>query len=367
MKYTSQSSFTHEEQAKVGILLANLGTPDAPTAGALRSYLAEFLSDTRVIEKPRWQWWPILHGIVLRVRPKKSAALYQSIWTDGGSPLLVTAKKQREKLEKLLLEEIGTPLAVELGMCYGNPSMKEGLEKLREKGAKRIVVFPLYPQYSATSTGAVMDAVFDVLKTWRWIPEIRTLGSYHDEPGYIEALANSVRKLWDSKGKPEKLVLSYHGIPKSYFEGGDPYHCQCHKTTRLLAENLGLKKDEYQTTFQSIFGKDEWIGPATDKTLENLAKSGLKKLDVICPGFSADCLETLEEIEGENKEIFLENGGEQFRYIPALNDSDDFIYLMAEVLRKNLYSWVQAKDVYSEEEAASRANLTDKLYKEMSS
>lgn len=348
MKYTAEKAFEHGDMPKVGVLLANLGTPDEPKAGALRRYLGEFLSDPRIIEKPAWQWKPILHGIILRTRPRKSAKLYEEIWQEGGSPLLVISKSQREKLETALRQKIASPIEVSLGMRYGNPSMKSALEELRDKGAKKILVLPLYPQYSATSSGSVFDSVFSEMLSWRWIPELRTIGSYHDEPGFIECLARSVEDAWKNRPQPEKLVLSYHGIPMRYFLGGDPYHCQCHKTTRLLAARLGLKDDQYMTTFQSVFGREPWIKPPTDKSLEKLAEEGVKSVDVICPGFSTDCLETLEEIEGENREVFTEAGGQEFNYIPALNDGDFFMDFVSDLVLKHLAGWIARPGEWSE-------------------
>jgi ferrochelatase len=340
MKFSSSRTFKHGEVPSIGILLANLGTPDAPDKASLKRYLAEFLSDPRVIELPKWKWWPILNLIVLQTRPAKSAELYKEIWTEEGSPLLVFAESQKEKLETRLKAKLESPVYVEIGMRYGNPGIREGMEKLRDKGVRKLLVVPLYPQYSATSTASVYDLVFDVLKSWRVVPELRALMSYNDHPLFVEALANSIKESWKDREQPEKLIFSYHGIPSRYFEGGDPYHCNCHKTTRLVVEKLGLKEDQYLTTFQSIFGREEWLKPATDKTIEGLAKDGLKRLDVICPGFSCDCLETLEEIEGENREIFEEHGGETFNYIPCLNDSEGFIDCLEQLTISNISDWL---------------------------
>lgn len=349
----------------MGILLANLGTPDAPDRPSLKRYLAEFLADPRVIEIPKWKWWPILNLFVLPTRPQKSAALYREIWTDQGSPLLVFANSQRDKLEALLRAQIKTPVHVEIGMRYGNPGIRQGMEKLREKGVRKLLVVPMYPQYSGSSTASVYDLVFDVLKSWRVIPELRALMSYHDRPLFIDALANSILASWKERERPEKLVFSYHGIPSRYFEGGDPYHCHCHKTTRLVAEKLDLEPDSYLTTFQSIFGKEEWLKPATDKTIEGLARDGIKSLDVICPGFSCDCLETIEEIDGENREIFMEHGGEIFNYIPALNDSESFMLALKELCFKNIRDWTGADTANSLEKLQAESSLTDQIFKEL--
>lgn len=339
VEFLGDSDYQHGSTERVGLVLVNLGTPEEPTAKGLRPYLREFLSDPRVIELPKLWWSLILNGPILLTRPKKSAALYEEIWTEEGSPLKVTTEKITEKLKRNLEQHIGSPLEVAYAMRYGNPSIASVLRGLKEKNVRRFFILPLYPQYSATSSGTVFDAVAKELIKWRWVPELRTVMQYHDHPGYISALAASVRQRWDKEGMPEKLVMSFHGIPRRYFDGGDPYHCHCHKTARLLAEKLGISEDLYMVTFQSLFGKEEWIRPYTDETMEALAKSGVKKLDVICPGFAADCLETLEEIEGENKEIFLEHGGEQFRYIPALNDGDEIIQALSDIALTNLSGW----------------------------
>lgn len=320
---------------KTGILVTNLGSPDAPTPKALRVYLAEFLSDPRIVEIPRLIWLMILHGIILRVRPKKSAKAYESIWTENGSPLIHISQQQADKIaEKLKANNHN--VEVELAMRYGNPSIEAGLEKLRDKGITRIVVFPLYPQYSSPTTGSTFDAIANVLKKWRWVPELHFINGYHTNPLYIESLANSIQEDLDKHGKPQKIVFSYHGMPKQFLDHGDPYHCLCHQTTRLVVEKLGLDKDLVMTTFQSRFGKAEWLKPYTDATLESFPKEGIKDIAIISPAFSADCLETLEELEEENREIFEEAGGEKYRYIAALNDRDDHIDALYDVLKPNL-------------------------------
>lgn len=351
--YRGEPGFQHGEIPGVGVLLVNLGTPEAPTAAAVRPYLRQFLGDPRVIELPRLQWWLILNLIILTFRPKASAKLYESIWTDEGSPLLVISEKIAAKMQDALRAKVGTPLHLELAMTYGEPSVPRGLAALRDKGCRRILVLPLFAHYSSTSTGAAFDAVMKELMTWRRVPEIRTIHEYHGEPALIDALARSIRESWEKDGEPEKLVLSYHGIPLRYFKGGDPYHCFCYKTTRLIAEQLDLPEERYITTFQSTFGKEEWLKPATDETLEELAKSGTKSVDVICPGFAIDCLETLEEIDEENRHIFLEAGGEQFRYIPCLNDSDDHVAFLTDLVHRNLGGWVVEPGEF--DEAAARA------------
>ncbi len=338
--YNPEPPFSHGDQLKVGILIANLGTPDAPTAKALRPYLRQFLSDTRVVEIPRLIWWFILNGIILVIRPKKSAAKYAQVWTSEGSPLLVHAQKQTQLLRGFLAQKIQSPFAVELGMSYGNPSMQSAIEKLKAQHCDKILVFPLYPQYAASSTSASLDAVWKVLLKMRNVPAIRTIRSYHDHPAYIAALAKSVQAYWQINGKPSKLVMSFHGVPKVHLTKGDPYHCACHKTGRLLGEALGLGKDEYVIAFQSRFGKQEWLKPYLAVTLEALGKAKTQRIDVICPGFSSDCLETLEEIAMEGKEIFTHAGGGEYHYIPALNENEAWIYAMTEIALENLQGWV---------------------------
>lgn len=346
--YTSPQ-FEHGEIPQVGVLLANLGTPAAPTAKALRPYLHQFLRDRRVIELPRWRWLPILYLFVLTLRPRRSAALYSRIWTAEGSPLLVIARRQAAALHEALSAEFGAGLHVALGMAYGTPSIAEALGELRRKGCRRILVLPLYPQYSGTTTGATFDGLFAELRTWRWVPELRTISAYHDDPGYIAAIASSIREVWDRDGRPERLLFSFHGIPVRYVSNGDPYHCHCHKTGRLVAEALGLDEDSYVVAFQSQFGREEWVKPTTDVTVRAMARSGVKSLDVVCPGFSADCLETLEEIEGENRGFFEESGGEQFRFIPCLNERPDHIGALADLLARHLNGWIEPRPVDREQ------------------
>ncbi|MDX8405118.1 MAG: ferrochelatase [Mariprofundus sp.] len=341
MTYSAQTDFSHDQQAATGILVTNLGTPDAPTKSALRAYLKEFLSDPRVVEQPRWLWWLVLNGIILNTRPARSAASYRSVWSDEGSPLLAIGKRQRDKLEQVLTvllaeqDDVG-PVHIELAMRYGNPSIRTGMEALRAKNCRKIIVLPLYPQYSATTSGSTFDAVADVLGSWRRIPAVNFIDAYHDNPAYIDALAASVQSYWQEHGKPERLLMSFHGIPERYFKAGDPYPCHCRKTARLLREKLGLNEDEAQISFQSRFGREPWMQPYTDATLKQWASEGVNSVDVVCPGFSADCLETLEEVAIENRDYFLEAGGAQYRYIPALNDSDNHMDALAQLLIKQL-------------------------------
>jgi ferrochelatase len=338
--YNPEPKYDHGDQLKVGILLANLGTPEAPTAKALRPYLRQFLSDRRIVEIPRAIWWLILNGIILVIRPKKSAEKYASVWTSEGSPLMVHAKKQTLLLRGFLAQKINSPFAVELGMSYGKPSMASAIEKLKAQHCDRILVFPLYPQYAASSTASALDAVWRTLLKTRNVPAIRSIKHYHDHPAYIEALAQSVREHWRINGKPNKLIMSFHGVPKFHLLKGDMYHCECHKTGRLLAEALGLNKDEYAIAFQSRFGKQEWLKPYLAGMLESLGKAKVSRIDVICPGFSSDCLETLEEIAMEGKHIFQSNGGGEYHYIPALNENDAWIHAMTTIALENLQGWV---------------------------
>ncbi|HEY5702912.1 MAG TPA: ferrochelatase [Gammaproteobacteria bacterium] len=349
-KYIGNPDYQHDTRPCLGVLLTNLGTPDAPNTRAVRKYLAEFLSDPRVIEVPRPLWWLILHGIILRFRPRSSAHAYSQVWTSEGSPLLSWGNKQaRAILDELAMRQPG-PIKIELAMRYGNPSIQSGLEKLRDCGAERILIFPLYPQYSSATTASTFDAVAAVMKTWRWMPELRMVTHYHDNVRYIEAVAESIRTYWQKHGQPEILLFSFHGLPEDYFRAGDPYHCECHKTARLVAENLELNDDQWQVCFQSRFGPRAWLKPYTDETLAELARNGIKKVNVICPGFSADCLETLEEINIRYREVFLENGGEQFEYIPALNDESRHIEALTDIIIQHCQGWP---------EVSSDWNLTD--------
>ncbi len=335
MHYSAVEGFKTETEKKVGVLLVNLGTPDAPTPAALRTYLKQFLGDPRVVETNRLIWWFALNVVILNIRPKKSAHAYQTVWTDEGSPLLVISKQQQQALQSKLGDEV----MVELAMTYGNPSIEQGLNNLREQGCNRLFILPLYPQYSGSTTAAVTDQVFDVFKSWRRVPDVRVLSAYHNEPAYIQALANSVREHWDKHGKAEKLMMSFHGIPKRYANNGDPYQLHCQQTAQLLADNLGLQDDAWMLTFQSIFGREEWLQPYTASQLKTWGAAGIKDVDVICPGFAADCLETLEEITVENKGYFIEAGGKDLRYIPALNDRDDHISLLQDLVKRECTGW----------------------------
>ena len=333
--YIGNRDFKHDSESCTGVLVTNLGTPDAPTPSALRRYLGEFLADPRVIEAPRFIWWFILHGVILRRRPKHSATAYKKIWTESGSPLLAISKRQAAAIQKYLDEHTADKFHVKLAMRYGKPSIRSGLKKLQQANAKTIIVIPLYPQYSASATASTFDAVADVLKTWRDIPELHLVKHYHDIPDYIDALAESMNEHWQQNHRAEKLLFSFHGIPKAYFDAGDPYYCECHKTARLVAEKLNLNEEEWILTFQSRFGPKEWLKPYTDVTLKELASTGTKNVDIICPGFSADCLETLEEINMRYRDLFLQAGGEKFSYIPALNDRPSHIHALANIILKS--------------------------------
>lgn len=318
---------------KYGVLLVNLGTPDEASPAAVKRFLSEFLHDQRVVDLTRWLWCPILHGVILPVRSPKVAKLYQSVWMDEGSPLMVYSRRQQKQLGA----KLGIP--VELGMTYGNPSILSGLDSLKQQGCDRVLVLPLYPQYSRTTTAAVFDKVAKVLKQRAEIPELRFVNQYFDHPDYISALAGSVTDFWNEHGKPDYLLCSYHGIPKRYADNGDPYPEHCNGTTALLADALDMPREKMSMSYQSIFGREEWLKPYTDKTIEELAKRGVKRLDVMCPAFSVDCLETLEEIAEQCKEIFLEAGGKEFNLIPCLNDNPAHIDMMAALVEQHRQGW----------------------------
>ena len=338
MAFEKEPSYTHGQPAKTGILLCNLGTPEAPTAPALRRYLGQFLADRRVVEIPRFIWWFILHGIILRIRPGKSAAKYATIWTPEGSPLKAWTEKQA-KLLRGYLGERGHHVDVRYAMRYGQPAVERQLAAMKADGCTRILVLPAYPQYCAATTASVYDMVFQWGLDTRTLPEFRFVNHYHDDPGYIEALKASVQKHWMAHGRPEKLVMSFHGMPERTLHLGDPYHCECHKTGRLLAEALGLKIDEYMVTFQSRFGRAKWLEPYTEPSLIALAQQGVGRVDVICPGFSSDCIETLEEIDQEAREAFMHAGGKEFHYIPCLNDSAEGMRALTAVCEQHLQGW----------------------------
>lgn len=355
MSYQTEPAFTHGTPEKTGILLVNLGTPDAPTPPAVRTYLKEFLSDPRVVEMPRALWWLILNGIILNTRPKKSAAKYASIWMKEGSPLRVHTEKQAVLLQGYLGQRTRAPFVVEHAMRYGNPSIPSVLRKLKEQNCQRILVVPMYPQYAASTTATVTDIVYRELQQMRNTPAIRTIKHFHDHPGYIKALANSINDYWMKHGRPEKLVMSFHGLPRKSLEQGDPYHCECQKTGRLLAQELGLKQEQYAISFQSRFGRAEWLQPYTTATLKELGKQKTKRVDIVCPGFVADCLETLEEIAQEGKEDFQHAGGGEYHYIPCLNDRDDWMHALTGLVLDNLQGWLVETDAAALEQGRLRA------------
>jgi ferrochelatase len=366
-KYIGNADFDHMTPASTGILITNLGTPDQPTPPAVRRYLAEFLSDPRVIETPRAIWWPVLHGIILRTRPRRSAHAYARIWSDNGSPLLDITRKQAAAIRESLAGRVAGPFHVEVAMRYGNPSIHYALERLRQAGIRRLLVFPLYPQYSATTTASTIDAVTMVLKTWRWLPELRVINHYHDDEGYIGALVESIRSHWAVQDKAAKLLFSFHGLPRKYFLSGDPYYCECMKTARLTAEQLELREEEWLVTFQSRFGLMEWLQPYTDKTLIRWGQAGTSSVDVICPGFSADCLETLEEINILNRDLFIGNGGKRYAYIAALNDDATHISALTDLILRHCQGWPEFADNRDREEAAKELSLRNARMEKMKS
>ncbi len=346
MPFQPEPAVPHGTAPRTAILLVNLGTPDAPTPAALRRYLREFLSDPRVVEIPRALWWLILHGIILRLRPAKSAAKYASVWTPEGSPLAVWTAKQAKLLQGYLGQRGHAPpqLLVRHAMRYGQPSVASVLDALKADNATRILVLPLYPQYAAATTASVADAVMAWMLRQRRQPELRFVNHYHDDPGYIAALVQRVRQHWQTEGRAERLVLSFHGVPERSLHAGDPYYCECHVTARLLGERLGLAKGELMVTFQSRFGKAKWLTPYTEPTLVDLAAKGIKRVDVMCPGFTSDCLETLEEIDQEARAAYLAAGGESFHYIPCLNDQHEWIAALSAIALRHLQGWPTAAD-----------------------
>jgi ferrochelatase len=338
MPFSKEPPYAHGQAAKTAVLFCNLGTPDAPTPKAVRRYLAEFLSDHRVVEIPRLLWMLILHGIILRFRPAKSAAKYASVWTAEGSPLKIWTEKQAALLQSQLTQ-LGHHVVVRWAMRYGSTSIASQLDVLKADGVTRVLVLPAYPQYSATTTASVFDAVYIWAQKTRSIPELRFVNHYHDEAKYIAALSSSVSSYWQAHGQPDKLVMSFHGVPERTLHLGDIYHCECFKTARLLAQSLGLSKDQYQVTFQSRLGRAKWLEPYTEPTLIAMGKAGVGRVDVICPGFTSDCLETLEEINMEAREAFLHAGGKTFHYISCLNDSPLAIDALAAVATQHLSGW----------------------------
>ncbi|MGP9643044.1 MULTISPECIES: ferrochelatase [unclassified Halomonas] len=330
-------------RAKVGVVLANLGTPDATDYWSMRRYLSEFLSDKRVVDYPDWKWQPLLQLIILSKRPFSSGKAYKSIWNteQNESPLLTITRAQTEKLTEQLKALYGDNVEVDFCMRYGNPSTRSVLTQMKKKGCEKIVFFPLYPQYASPTTATANDEAFRALMKMKWQPSIRTVPAYFDHPAYLQALANSVTDVYaELETRPTKLVASYHGVPERYLMQGDPYYCQCQKTTRLLGETLGFSQEEVDTTFQSQFGPEKWVGPATVEHVAALAKQGHKHIAILSPAFSSDCVETLEEIKEEIRDSFMEAGGETFSYIPCLNDRNDHIKALLDIVNNELLGWL---------------------------
>jgi len=338
MRYKSNEKYSHGAERKIGVLLVNLGTPDAPTTSAVRKYLAEFLSDPRIVEMPRIIWWLILNIIILNIRPQRSKKLYKKIWSKDGSPLLVISNNIVSKIKnsKNILKK---NILIDLAMRYGNPSIKKALDNYRENNINKLVVIPMFPQYSAATTASIFDKLSSEMKTWRNIPDIRFLSTYHDEPSYISACAHRIKHHWEKEKKSKKLIFSFHGLPQVNLHKGDPYHCYCHKTAEMIAKELKISESDYIVTFQSRFGNQVWLQPYTDEVLENLAKEGVDSVDIFCPGFLCDCLETLEEINIQSRENYISCGGIFFNYISALNDSDENIKSMENIILQEIMDW----------------------------
>ena len=336
--YLGSPDFAHGQPSKAGVLLVNLGTPDEPTAAAVRRYLAEFLWDPRVIEMPRAIWWLVLHGVILRVRPKRSAHAYAKIWTDQGSPLMVESRRLAAALGERMRSDHGDRVVVELAMTYGKPSIRDALERLRGAGVQRLLVMPMYPQYSSTTTASIFERVTAELARWRWIPELRVVNQYWEEPAYIDAVAASIATHWQAHGR-KHLLFSFHSIPKRYFTAGDPYHCFCQATARRVAARLDLDDGDWSLGFQSRFGREEWMKPYVDVLLHDYSHTGPRQVTLVCPGFATDCLETLEEICMQNRDMFLSHGGEAFDYVPCLNSGAAQVGLYADVVARHAHGW----------------------------
>jgi len=357
-RFADEPTFQHGQRARTAVLYCNLGTPDEPTVPAVRRYLDEFLSDPRVVEIPRLLWWLILHGVILRFRPAKSAAKYARIWSPEGSPLRVWTAKQALLLQGWLGQR-GHPVLVRHAMRYGQPSIATQLDALKAEGATRVLVMTAYPQYSATTTASVFDAVYAWAGRTRQIPELRFVNHYHDDSTYIEALVKHIRASWQMQGRGDKLVMSFHGLPQRNLMLGDPYHCECHKTARLLAARLGLSKDDYMVTFQSRLGRAKWLQPYTEPSLVKMARAGVPRVDVVCPGFTSDCLETLEEIGIEARDAFLGAGGKEFHFISCLNDRPEWITALSELALRHMQGWPTSGGEDPEVGAATRRHALD--------
>lgn len=360
-QFLGQSRFRHDESLRAGVLLTNLGTPDAPEWRPLRRYLKQFLSDPRVVELPRPLWWLILNLFILNVRPRRTAEAYRRIWMDEGSPLLVNSRRLAEKVIELTGDRFPQEPLIRMAMRYGEPSIPSALRRMHDARVHRLLVLPAYPQYSGSTTGSTFDAVSRELRGWRWVPELRFVHSYHDHETYIGALAASVERAWAGR-RGELLLMSFHGVPRRYLLEGDPYHCQCHATARLLARRLDLGEDQWKVVFQSRFGREPWLQPYCDETLKSLPSEGITDVDVVCPGFSVDCLETLEEIAIRNRALFMESGGRSFQYIPCLNDDAAHRELMLRLIEDHTRGWPEFEeplDVGVLEQRRARAAALD--------
>ncbi len=364
-RYWGRSDYRHEEVGRAGVLLINLGTPQALTTGAVRRYLAEFLSDPRVIELPGALRWLLLHGLILRVRPRKTLHAYRSVWTAEGSPLMVHSRALEQGVRDAVATRLDGPVSVALAMRYGEPSVEHALRVLMQAGVERLLIIPLYPQYSGATTGAASDAVGAALARLRWVPSLRFLNHYHDYPRYIDAVAAGIERSWETEGRGERLLLSFHGMPRATLEGGDPYHCQCQGTARLIAARLGIARSEWALAFQSRFGPATWLQPDTEATLRGWAEAGIESVTVSCPGFAADCLETLEEIAQRYRDVFLQAGGKRFAYVPALNAEPAHVQMISELIAREMAGWPEALASYNlhlqRREAAAKAERARRL------
>ena len=357
MRFKKEPMYMHGNTSKMAVVLVNLGTPEEPTGKSVGSYLREFLSDPRMVEIPKFLWWLILNLIIIPFRSKKSAKKYASIWTENGSPLKIHTELQTDLLRKALLNK-GHDIQVLFAMRYGYPSMPEVLNKVKELGCDKLLILPAYPQYSGPTTASIFDSVFMFYSKIRNIPELRLIKHYHDNPDYIDALKNLVVTHWKKNGRPEKLIFSFHGVPKNTLLKGDPYHCECHKTARLLGKELNLNEQDYIVTFQSRFGKAEWLKPYTAPTLKTLASKGINRVDVMCPGFTSDCLETLEEISLEARDDFLNSGGKEFYYINCLNEDEKWIEALVQLVETNTFGWKTKKSEVEKQKILNESKLS---------
>jgi ferrochelatase len=353
-QYLGTPDYTHGSPARVGVVLVNLGTPADPSPRSVRKYLAEFLRDPRVIEMNRVLWWLILHGVILRIRPKRSAHAYRKIWTPAGSPLLLESRALTDALAQRLQARFGDAVAVELAMTYGEPSLAGTLERLRRQNVQRLLVLPLYPQYSSTTTGSIFELVTRELGRWRWMPELRFVNQYWQNDRYVSAVAGSIAEHWRSHGR-KHLLFSFHSIPRRYFLAGDPYHCFCQGTARAVATRLGLSENEWSIGFQSRFGREEWLKPYVDVMLQEYARTGPKQVTVVCPGFATDCLETLEEIGMQNREMYLAQGGEAFDYVPCLNAGPAHVDVLEQVVLQHSQGWPELLPAGADDAARARS------------